>query len=183
MAGIPAASRSAFKRTIPRMSTPASRSPLRFYTSTMSDNDPELLEKEKQRNLSKQQHKTSTPIPDRAPGWNEALATSSEAAVKARLSSTPPFLLLTMLLADHNSGNPLELQERTVAYIKRRHHESESPLPHEPGVSTEAMQNGEAPTEASYSRDEIDGPLKTAPGTIVEELEYKEDVITRKAAA
>ena len=45
------------------------------------------------------------------------------------------------------------------------------------------MQNGEAPTQASYSRDEIDGPLKTAHGTVVEEVEYTEDVITRKAAA
>ncbi len=86
--------------------------------------------------------------------------------------------------ADQNSGNPLELQERTVTYIKRRHHDSDNPPPpHEPGVTTESMQNGEAPTQASYPRDEIDGPLKTAHGSVVEEVEYKEDVITRKAAA
>ena len=29
----------------------------------------------------------------------------------------------------------------------------------------------------------IDGPLKTAPGTVVEEVEFTEDVIRRKAAA
>ena len=50
-------------------------------------------------------------------------------------------------------------------------------------MTTESMKNGEASTQASYSRDEIDGPLKTAPGTVVEEVEYTEDVIRRKAAA
>ena len=42
-----------------------------------------IVEKEKQRNLSKQQHKTSTPIPD-SPGWNEHLTRAFEASVKAR---------------------------------------------------------------------------------------------------
>lgn len=51
----------------------------------------QLLELEKQRNLSKQQHKTSTPISG-APGWNEALATSSEAAVKVCSLTTLPAL-------------------------------------------------------------------------------------------
>ena len=49
----------------------------------------QLLELEKQRNLSKQQHKTSTPISG-APGWNEALATTSEAAVKVSSLTTLP---------------------------------------------------------------------------------------------
>ena len=108
-----------------------------------------------------------------------------------RTSTRPPFLApcCRLLLAnaraqaDHNSGPPLELQERTVAYIKRRHHDSDNPPPHEPGVTTESMQNGEAPTQASYQRDEINGPLRTAHGTVVEEVEYAEDVMTRKAAA
>ena len=47
----------------------------------MHDNDPVTLEAEKQRNLANKQHATSTPISE-APGWNEHLASSSEAHVK-----------------------------------------------------------------------------------------------------
>lgn len=50
--------------------------------STIHGNDPELLEQEKQRNLNKEQHHTSTPH-EHAPGWNEYLATTSEAYTKA----------------------------------------------------------------------------------------------------
>ena len=78
----------------------------------------------------------------------------------------------------------MELQERTVAYIKRRHYDPDGPqAPYEPEVTTESMMNGESSTQASYQRDEIDGPLKTAHGTVVEEVEYTEDVRRRKAAA
>lgn len=47
----------------------------------MHDNDPELLEQEKQRNLQQKQHLTSTPH-EHAPGWNEYLASTSEAYTK-----------------------------------------------------------------------------------------------------
>ena len=50
-------------------------------TSTIHDNDPHTLELEKQRNLANKQHATSTPISE-ARGWNEFLATTSEAYVK-----------------------------------------------------------------------------------------------------
>lgn len=69
----------------------------------MHDNDPEvspwpptdnsqpertyplqLLEREKHRNLTQSQHKTSTPHKKDAPGWNEYLASASEANVKVR---------------------------------------------------------------------------------------------------
>ncbi len=53
-----------------------------FTTHRLSS--PQVLEQEKKRNLSKQQHKTSTPHPDHAPGWNENLASASEAAIKVR---------------------------------------------------------------------------------------------------
>jgi hypothetical protein len=43
----------------------------------------QVLEAEKQKNLSGTQHKTSTPH-DHAPGWNEHLASSSEASIKVR---------------------------------------------------------------------------------------------------
>ena len=42
----------------------------------------QLLEEEKRRNLRGEQHKTSTPHPKHAPGWNESLASASEAYVK-----------------------------------------------------------------------------------------------------
>jgi hypothetical protein len=45
------------------------------------DNDPEILEREKQRNLRNEQHETSTPH-KHAPGWNEHLASTSEAYTK-----------------------------------------------------------------------------------------------------
>ena len=40
-----------------------------------------VLEREKNRNLNRTQNNTATPH-DHAPGWNEALASASEAAVK-----------------------------------------------------------------------------------------------------
>ena len=93
--------------------------------------------------------------------------------------------------ADHHTpGTPQEMAERTVKYIKDRHHSNETPTfteppPFEPGVSTSRMHNdGPESPEATYSRDEIDGPLKTAHGaTVVEKVEHKEDVITRKRVA
>lgn len=56
---------------------------------------PQVLEQEKKRNLSKEQHKTSTPHPDHAPGWNENLASASEAAIKVR--NTIPFYCVQTL--------------------------------------------------------------------------------------
>ncbi|KAI0649490.1 hypothetical protein C8Q79DRAFT_950812 [Trametes meyenii] len=148
---VPSVSRNAFKRALVRPSTSALTAAPRFYSSTMHDNDPEVPEEEKRRNLSKLQHETSTPIPDQAPGWNQYLASASEAAIKA----------------DQSTGTPLELQERTVKYVKERHHRGDSSAtsqsPVEPGVSTSHMKHdGPTDPEAPYSRDEIDGPLKSA---------------------
>ncbi|KZV80976.1 hypothetical protein EXIGLDRAFT_780293 [Exidia glandulosa HHB12029] len=71
----------------------------------MHNNDPEVLEREKRRNLSDTQHETSTPHKTHAPGWNEALASESEAHIKA-----------------DQSGAPVEeLVKTTVEYVKRRH--------------------------------------------------------------
>jgi len=98
----------------------------------MHDNDPDVLETEKRRNLSKQQHKTSTPH-EYAPGWNEHLASASEASVKADRSSAAP--------TD-------ELQSQTVKYVKARY----------------ALDDGTSPTTAYYPRDEVSGPLGSAPG-------------------
>lgn len=49
---------------------------------------------EKQRNLSNKQHRTSTPLPN-APGWNEHLASASEASVKVDVESHP-FMLTNL---------------------------------------------------------------------------------------
>lgn len=51
--------------------------------SHMSDNDPVVLEKEKQRNLAKEHLPGGGGTPD-AEGWNEALASDSEAVVRPR---------------------------------------------------------------------------------------------------
>ncbi|KIK99982.1 hypothetical protein PAXRUDRAFT_822166, partial [Paxillus rubicundulus Ve08.2h10] len=101
----------------------------RPYSSTMHDNDPELLEREKRRNLSNDQHGKSTPI-DNAPGWNESLATASEAFVKA----------------DRTTTSIRDLQEKTANYVQSRH---------DPNDRLETR-------EATYLRDEVDGPLGSA---------------------
>ncbi|KAF8183939.1 hypothetical protein BJ912DRAFT_538813 [Pholiota molesta] len=69
----------------------------------MHENDPEVLEREKQRNLKRGTiDLTSTPH-EHAPGWNEALASASEAIVKAEKSG----------------GDPQTLQKVTVNYLKK----------------------------------------------------------------
>ncbi|KAH7884382.1 hypothetical protein F5I97DRAFT_1889101 [Phlebopus sp. FC_14] len=80
----------------------------RTYTSTMHDNDAEVLEREKLRNLSGRQYGVSTPIED-APGWNEDLATTSEADVKA----------------DRSKASLHDIQKKTVEYIRSRHQPDE----------------------------------------------------------
>jgi hypothetical protein len=74
----------------------------------MHDNDPETLEREKRRNLSSTQHKTSTPI-DNAPGWNEDLASASEAHVKA----------------DRSSVTINDLQRKTIDYLNAKHQQDD----------------------------------------------------------
>lgn len=110
------------------------------YSSTEHGNDPEVIEVEKQRNLRKEQHKTSTPIRN-APGWNQYLASASEAAVKA----------------DRSDTSPAELAEETLKHVRARH-------PHQ-GSSANAEERVdayEASYEASYEVDNVSGPLKNA---------------------
>ncbi|KAI0034225.1 hypothetical protein K488DRAFT_45946, partial [Vararia minispora EC-137] len=71
--------------------------------STMHDNDPTILEREKHRNLSRQPFQTSAPM-DHAPGWNEHLATTAEANVKA----------------DQSTVRPEDLAELTVKYMTEK---------------------------------------------------------------
>ncbi|GHJ90002.1 hypothetical protein NliqN6_6404 [Naganishia liquefaciens] len=70
-----------------------SKTPVRAFTvsttwsmperSQMSGGDAKKLEQEKQKNLSGQQ---KSPHPEKAPGWNETLASESEAVIKAEHS-------------------------------------------------------------------------------------------------
>ncbi|KAF8727709.1 hypothetical protein AX14_007104 [Amanita brunnescens Koide BX004] len=102
--------------------------------STMSGDDPEILELEKRRNLSNTQHHTSTPISN-APGWNEVLATESEAFVKADQG--------------HQASETVgELQAKTIEYLRTRHN---------PDDRTGS-------TVAEYAREEVMGPLSGAQG-------------------
>ena len=48
----------------------------------------QVLDTEKARNLKGEQHKTSTTIRN-APGWNQYLASASEAAIKVRAMFLP----------------------------------------------------------------------------------------------
>ncbi|KAG6334140.1 hypothetical protein ID866_4947 [Astraeus odoratus] len=119
--------------------------------STVHDNDAELLEREKRRNLSGAQHKTSSTIED-APGWNEYLASASEAHVKVCCTRTPPVVMVDDvsdedLQADRSNTSINDLQEKTVKHIYARHHPDDD----RPGA-----------TGAMYVRDEVAGPLGSA---------------------
>ncbi|KAJ3714164.1 hypothetical protein FB446DRAFT_784527 [Lentinula raphanica] len=128
------------------VSKPAFTTTTMRYSSTMHDNDPHVLDTEKKRNLSKTQHGTSTPH-DHAPGWNEHLASASEAHVKA----------------DRSTASPSELADRTIKYIHDRH----------------SPENAVQPTEASFSRDEVGGPLSQAQGKEQEVVE--ESTVEKKS--
>jgi len=145
------ASRSVLRISTVRTTAAASLrcSSTRLYSSTMHDNDPEILELEKNRNLRGIQHKTSTPHAH-APGWNEHLASTSEASIKA----------------DQSSGTPSELQSRTVEYLRTRH--------------SKDGENGISSTTAFYSRDEVSGPLSDAKGKEDQYVELDEQILADK---
>ena len=141
---------------------------LRYATSTSIDesdltdheNTLQVLEREKHRNLNKKQHKTSTPH-EGFPGWNEYLASDSEAFVKAQRS------------ADAGHTDPKTLVEDTIQRVKKKHHGGAEG---EPTVTIKAeteqfltSDNGEV-SEAKYERDEVTGPLKEAVSKVAEVL-------------
>ncbi|KAK1215210.1 hypothetical protein PQX77_022198 [Marasmius sp. AFHP31] len=82
----------------------------RQYTSSRHENDPDTLETEKQRNLNRTQDQTSTPHKKHAPGWNEHLASDSEASVKADRNGDGPSAEETIeqVHSRHNPDAPLE---------------------------------------------------------------------------
>lgn len=54
--------------------------PVKGMGSHVSENDPEVIEKEKERSISK---KVKSRVGESAPGWSELLASDSESVVKA----------------------------------------------------------------------------------------------------
>ncbi|ODQ49756.1 hypothetical protein SAICODRAFT_22165 [Saitoella complicata NRRL Y-17804] len=72
--------------------------------SQMSDNDPAKLQRAKERHLKGEDK--DKPMDD-APGWNETLASTSEAHVKA----------------DKEEGTMEEFQKKTVQHVSKKHHE------------------------------------------------------------
>lgn len=80
------------------------------FGSHSSDNDPDVLHKEKERNL--QAGKPKSAVKDLEEGWNEKLASDSEAAVKAE--------------RHHDDDESIEeLQKKSVHHIRTEHHEEE----------------------------------------------------------
>ncbi|KAL5486059.1 hypothetical protein ACEPAI_7103 [Sanghuangporus weigelae] len=144
-----AAAVAATPRSVVSTSRAGIMSQLRF-SSTVHDNDPDVLETEKAKNLSGKQHKSST-WDDNAPGWNEYLATASEAAVKA----------------DRTEGSPEVLQRKSIEHIRERHHADD-------------ITSGKV--EAEYERDEVEGPLKDAFGTVTETIEETVETIKTKTS-
>ncbi|CAE6411102.1 unnamed protein product [Rhizoctonia solani] len=103
-----------------RVAVPAPR-----YTSQRT-NDPEVLEREKHKNLRGEQHSPHT----HAPGWNEALASDSEAVIKA----------------DQATGTPQEMASSTLEYMKKQH----------PDTWSDTIRDH---TNAPYIKDSVQGPL------------------------
>lgn len=135
---------------------------MKFYfntrgRSTIHENDPEVsslvivilnsdqcsqtIDREKQRNLSGNQHKTSTPHKN-APGWNEYLASSSEAAVKADRSE---------------DATPEDMQKETTEHIRARHHADED----------DATNRGTQPGP-EFQKEDVKGPLGSAKGDVAD---------------
>ncbi|THH14271.1 hypothetical protein EW146_g6045 [Bondarzewia mesenterica] len=118
-----------------------------YSSEALYDSDADIIEREKRRSLSHSQYQTSAPLDD-APGWNETLASPSEADVKADRST--------------RGVSIEELARRTVAYVKAKDSPDERP----------------EGSEAQYERDEISGPLRGAGAGVgeLETDEYEEDV-------
>lgn len=139
----------------------------------------QVLEIEKQRNINKVQHETSTTI-NNAPGWNEYLASSSEASVKVRTHTTSlPTFTHSCLQADRSDHSIHDLQSQTVEHVHKRHHGKGSEPTTKGAVSGEERVGA---YEATYERDETTGPLKhSAPKEQKERNAYKQKVGQKEA--
>jgi len=118
----------------------------------MSDNDPEVLEREKQRNLHEKHDDSAHPHKKHAPGWNEPLASHSEANIKADQAPV---------------SSPEELQKQSTEYIRKRHHaegvveqvsETVSDAMHKVADKVGDLAHSASGT-ASDVKDQVEGPL------------------------
>ncbi|EJU04965.1 hypothetical protein DACRYDRAFT_20538 [Dacryopinax primogenitus] len=97
-------------RNVPRVSrravAPLAALPGRYYTGggNVHGNDPHVIEKELNRNKTKHGEMHESAPHNHAPGWNELLASESEADIKA----------------DKAEGTPAELQRSTVDFLKAK---------------------------------------------------------------
>ncbi|KZT52220.1 hypothetical protein CALCODRAFT_520865 [Calocera cornea HHB12733] len=100
----PRAARSAF--------APLAAVQARTYSggSNMHGNDPDVIEREMHRNKTKHGEAHESAPHEHAPGWNELLASVSEANVKA----------------DKADGTPQDLQQSTVDFLKAKDKDSAS---------------------------------------------------------
>ncbi|PVG04308.1 hypothetical protein CPB86DRAFT_693767 [Serendipita vermifera] len=116
-----------------------------YVSSSIHDNDPEILESEKQRNLKGEQYKTSSPH-KHAPGWNEYLASTSEAYTKA----------------DKSTATVEEMQQETLTRVEARHPKTVVEAVAE--KVTDALEG--AKEVATEAKDTIMGPLASAGKTL-----------------
>ncbi|KAG8984921.1 hypothetical protein FRB94_005444 [Tulasnella sp. JGI-2019a] len=117
--------------------------------SHMSDDDPNILEREKRRILHEKHDDTRQPHKKHAPGWSEPLASHSEANIKADQADT---------------GSPLDLQKSTTDYIKKLHHAEDVVADVTETVSNVMHKAADKVSEAlpgttSNEKDEVGGPL------------------------
>ncbi|KAF8525800.1 hypothetical protein BU17DRAFT_83286 [Hysterangium stoloniferum] len=120
--------------------------------SFVHGSDLETIEGEKQRNLEKKQQLTSTTHEVHAPGWNGYVASASEVHVK----------FIALFQADEEGPPTSELASKTVKYILERH-----------GENTCSRE------EATYEKDEVQGPLKGSTTGTVDESFVKETLRKR----
>lgn len=101
--------------------------------------------------MTRQPYQTSSPL-DHSPGWNEHLASTSEAHVKVGCSPVSshkaPYSYLP-LQADQDRSSPHELASRTVAHLKAKL----------------SVEDGAVASTSRSDPDEVSGPLKSALGT------------------
>ncbi|KAG8983274.1 hypothetical protein FRB90_006156 [Tulasnella sp. 427] len=116
-----------------------------FVTSAshVSGNDPETMEREKERSLKKHPNQHA-PHDKHAPGWNEKLASVSEASVKADQATTE---------------SPEELTKVTVEYIKKTHSDDAGDTIQKATTTAFEAADRAVHQEAVYDKEEIEGPL------------------------
>jgi len=119
----------------------------------MHENDPEIIEKEMQRKLD---HKVDN-LHEHAPGWNETLASESEANVKAEKHQGTPSTETTLeyIKKRHHTEETEVTKKGTGATTKRSFHTSARASQPGPGISDESDDG----TEAKYDKEQVNGPL------------------------